>query len=66
MLVPLAEVQQIKNAIATAVASGQISMMGKSAFEGVVNVAGTYVRFTGAFTQAGIIISNVMGNALQK
>ena len=64
--VPLAEIQQIKNAIATAVASGQISMMGKTNFEGVVNVAGTFIKFTGAFTQEGTVISNVMGNALQK
>jgi hypothetical protein len=64
--VPIAEIQQIKNAIATAVAAGQISMMGKTAFEGVVQVAGTFVRFTGAFTPAGTVISNVMGNALQK
>ena len=64
--VPLAEIGEIKNAIATAVASGSITSMGGNAFQGVVQVAGTFIRFTGATTPAGTVISNVMGNALQR
>lgn len=61
----LAEQGAIKNAIATAIASGAIQKMG-NAFQGVVNVAGTYIKFTGAFTPGGVVVSNVMGAALQK
>jgi RHS repeat-associated protein len=65
--VPIAEIGEIKNAIATAVATGAITSMGGSAFQGVVQVAGTFIRFTGATTPTGqTIISNVMGAALQK
>ncbi|WP_158943366.1 RHS repeat-associated core domain-containing protein [Granulicella sp. S190] len=65
--VPIAEIGEIKNAIATAVATGAITSMGGNAFQGVVQVAGTFIRFTGATTPAGqTIISNVMGAALQK
>jgi RHS repeat-associated protein len=56
----------IKNAIATAIASGAIQKMGSTAFQGVVNVAGTYIKFTGAWTPNGVVVSNVMGAALQK
>ena len=62
----LAEQGAIKNAIATAIASGSIQKMGGSAFQGVVQVAGTFIRFTGAFTANGVVVSNVMGQALQK
>ncbi len=62
----LADVGAVKNAIAAAVASGAVSSLGGNAFQGVVNVAGTYIRFTGAMTPAGTIISNVMGAALQR
>lgn len=62
----LAEQNAVKNAIATAIASGAIQKMG-TAFEGVVNVAGTYIKFTGALNPAGqVVVSNVMGAALQK
>jgi RHS repeat-associated protein len=64
--VPLADIGEIKNAIATAVASGATQSLGGNAFQGVVNVAGTFVRFTGADTPSGTVISNVMGNALQR
>ncbi|MCU1226401.1 MAG: hypothetical protein JWQ42_4494 [Edaphobacter sp.] len=64
--VPIAEIGEIKNAIATAAATGAITSMGGNAFQGVVQVAGTFIRFTGATTPAGTIISNVMGAALQK
>ena len=43
-----------------------IQMMGSNAFEGIVNVAGTYIRSTGALTPSGVVVSNVMGAALQK
>ena len=62
----LAEQGAIKNAIATAIASGAIQKMGGAAFQGVVQVAGTFIRFTGAFTANGVVVSNVMGQALQK
>jgi len=62
----LAEQGAIKNAIATAIASGAIQKPGGSAFQGVVQVAGTFIRFTGAFTANGVVVSNVMGQALQK
>jgi RHS repeat-associated protein len=62
----LAETGAIKNAIAAAIASGAIQKMGGSAFQGVVNVSGTFIRFTGAFTPNGVVVSNVMGQALQK
>jgi hypothetical protein len=56
----------VRNAIAAAVASGSFQKMG-NAFEGVANVAGTYIRFTGGWNAAGqMIVSNVMGAALQK
>jgi len=62
----LAEEGAIKNAIATAIASRQIETIGDR-FEGVVNVAGTYIKFTGGWNAAGqTVISNVMGAALQK
>ena len=64
--VPIAEIGEIKNAIATAVATGSITSLGGDAFQGVVQVAGTFIRFTGATTPAGTVISNVMGNALQR
>lgn len=57
---------EVKNEIAMAVSEGRITMDGTTSFEGVVNVAGTYIKFTGAFTQAGTVISNVMGKALIK
>jgi len=62
----LAETGAVKNAIAAAIASGAIQKMGGSAFQGVVQVAGTFIRFTGAFTANGVVVSNVMGQALQK
>jgi len=62
----LADVGAVKNAIAAAVASGAVTSLGGNAFQGVVNVAGTYIRFTGATTPAGTVISNVMGAALQR
>lgn len=62
----LAEEATIKNAIAAVIASGAIQKLGTSAFQGVVNVAGTYIKFTGAFTPSGVVASNVMGAALQK
>jgi hypothetical protein len=62
----LAEEGAIKNAIAAAIGSGAIQRVGASAFQGVVNVAGTYIKFTGAFTPSGVVVSNVMGAALQK
>jgi hypothetical protein len=62
----LAEEGAIKNAIAAAIGPGAIQRMGASAFQGAVNVAGTYIKFTGAFTPSGVVVSNVMGAALQK
>ena len=54
------------NAIAAAISSGAIQKLGKAAFEGVVNVGGVFYRFTGAFTPSGVVVSNVMSNALRK
>jgi len=62
----LDDVGAVKNVIAAAVASGAVTSLGGNAFQGVVNVAGTYIRFTGATTSAGTVISNVMGAALQR
>jgi len=62
----LAETGAVKNAIASAIASGAIEKIGNG-FQGVVNVAGTYIRFTGGWNPAGqIIVSNIMGAALQR
>jgi hypothetical protein len=56
----------LRNAIAAAIASGAFQKVGNS-FVGVVNVGGTYVKFTGGWNAAGqMIVSNVMGAALQK
>jgi hypothetical protein len=62
----LAETGAVKNAIAAAIASGAIQKMGGSAFQGIVQVSGTFIRFTGAFTPNGVVVSNVMGQALQR
>jgi RHS repeat-associated protein len=62
----LAETGAVKNAIAAAIASGAIQKMGGAAFQGIVQVSGTFIRFTGAFTANGVVVSNVMGQALQK
>jgi len=62
----LAEQSAVKNAIATAIASGTFQKVG-NVISGVVNVAGTYIRFTGYQQPGGqTIISNVMGQALQR
>lgn len=49
----------LKNAIATAIASGAVQQIG-SRFEGVVSVAGTLVKFTGGYNGAQMIVTNVM------
>jgi RHS repeat-associated protein len=62
----IVEAAALKNAIATAISSGLFQKMG-DAFEGVVNVAGTYIRFSGGWNPANqMVVSNVMGAALQK
>jgi len=62
----LAEQGAVKNAIATAIASGTFQKAG-NVISGVVNVAGTFIRFTGYQQPGGqTIISNVMGQALQR
>jgi len=61
----IAEINAVKNAIAAAIGSGAIQKLSDTAFEGYVNVAGTYIRFTGAFTPGGVVVSNVMGAALK-
>jgi hypothetical protein len=62
----LADVGAVKNAIATAIASGAIQKMGPTSFQGVANVAETFIRFTGAMTPNGMIVSDGMSAALQK
>ena len=62
----LAQQAAIKNAIAAAIASGAVQKIAGGGFQGIVNVAGTYIRFTGAFTPNGVVVSNVMGAALQR
>ena len=51
--------EALKNAIAAAIASGAVQQTG-SRFEGVVQVAGTLVKFTGGWNGAQMIVSNVM------
>lgn len=63
----LAYVGPMRNAIATAIASKSYQMMNSESFEGIVNVTGTYIRFTGGWNSTGrMVVSNVMGAALQK
>ena len=59
----VAQEAAVKNAIAAAITSGAIQKLGGNAFEGFVNVAETFIRFTGAFTPSGVVVGNVMGAA---
>ena len=59
----VAQEAAMKNAIAAAITSEAIQKSGGNAFEGFVNVAGTFIRVTGALTFSGVVVGNVMGAA---